>query len=222
MTDATANARQTVASGFLKKWLWIGGALALGLLYLSSYNGLTTADENVKQSYSHVQVMMQRQADLLPNLAATVKGYASHEQATYIDTAAARAGALSRMPLNPKTGKPATRDELANDAELQRKFTENQQALGATMQQAMVAINAVRESNPTLKADTLFIGLMSQIEGSQNRITVARNDNQAMVGSFNRSVRQFPRSVIASIHGFGVKPYFEAEESAQKTPQIKF
>lgn len=206
---------------FGKKLIYGAIAGVIALTYLFSYNGLTSADEDVKQSYGRVQVMMQRQADLLPNLATTVKGYATHEQTTFIETAAARAGALARMPINPKTGKPATRDELADDLEIQKKFAENQKNLGATIQQAMVSINAVREAHPTLKAASLFIGLMSQIEGSQNRITAARGDNQKAVGEFNRSVRKFPRSIVASVHGFSPKPYFEADEAGQKTPQIK-
>lgn len=180
----------------------------LGLATVSSYNGLVPLNENVNVTYAQYQNQLKRQADLIPNLAEIAKGYMNSEQRTMIETAVARAGDASRM-------KPA---DVADNPELQKKLIEAQAGMG----RAMVTLNAVREAYPNLKANEQVNNLMVELAGTQNRITVARGNNQKAVNQYNVAVQQFPRVVLARVFGFNAKPYYEAGEEAQNAPKINF
>lgn len=192
------------------KWIMIGCAGLIGVIYISTYNGLVTRDEDVKQSYAQVQNVMQRQADLIPNLVETVKGYASFEGKTLIAVAEARARLSAVSRLDPS--------KIAADQELQKKMVEAQLAT----QQAMISLNSVKEAYPQLQANDNFRSLMAELAGSQNRITIERRRNQLAVEDYNRAVRQFPRTVVASLNGFPTRPYFAAEAEAQHAPKVTF
>lgn len=186
--------------------LAVAGVLAFSAV--GSYNSLVSLEERVNVSYAQYQNQLGRQADLIPNLANVVKGYMNSEQQTMIQTAAARAGDAAKM-------KPS---DVANNPELQKKLVEAQAAMG----RAMVTLNATREAYPELKASRQVEGLMSEMAGTQNRITVARGNNQNMVQEYNSTVRIFPRVVFASVFGFKSKPYYEAGEENQRAPKIDF
>lgn len=189
----------------------IGGVFLLGLLWLwSATNGLVTADETVGQSYAQVQNVMQRQADLIPNLVETVKGYAAHESKTLTAVTEARSKLSAVAKMDPAA--------LANDPALQKQLVEAQ----AQMQQSMLSLNAVREAYPQLQANENFKSLMASLEGSQNRITTERRKNQLAVQSYNIYVRSFPASMVASSQGYRTKPYFAANDDAQVAPKVKF
>lgn len=196
----------------MKKYIIIGAVVVAASLFAvnasSTYNKLVPIEEKVNLSYSEYQNQLKRQADLIPNLAEIVKGYMNSEQKTMIDTAMARSGDLSKM-------KPA---DVANDPALQKKLVDAQASMG----RAMVTLNAVREAYPVLKADKQVDRLMVELSGTQNRVTVARFENQKTVNNYNLEVRKFPGLITARIIGFGVKPYFAAAESEQNAPKINF
>ncbi|CAB4162992.1 LemA Uncharacterized conserved protein [uncultured Caudovirales phage] len=186
----------------------IGGVAVFAMFAVSNYNSLVNLDENVNGSYAQYQNQLKRQADLLPNLTDITKGYMNSEQQTMIQTAVARAGDASRM-------KPS---DVANNPELQKKLVDAQAQMG----KAMVTLNAVREAYPDLKANVQVGNLMAEVAGTQNRVTVARGNNQKSVNDYNRTVRQFPKVIFASMFGYGQKPYFEAGAEAQNAPQLNF
>lgn len=178
--------------------------------YIGVYNSLVTWDESVKQSYSQVQNVMQRQADLIPNLVETVKAAAAHENKTLVQVSEARARLTAVAKMDP--------EKLAADPALQKQLIDAQ----AATQQALLSINALREAYPTLQANANFRDLMAELSGSQNRITVERRKNQLAVQAYNVATRSALTGTIAKIHGFAPRPYFEAMEQGQVTPTVKF
>jgi len=169
------------------------------------YNDLQRADEQVKAGWSEVLNQYQRRADLIPNLVNTVKGYASHEQDTLTAVVNARAQA---------TGINAT-PELVNDPEAFAKFDAAQQQLTSALSRLMVVV----ERYPDLKANENFRDLQAQLEGTENRITVARNRYIKSVQDYNVIVRSFPSNLTAKAFGYPVKANFSvANESAISTP----
>lgn len=199
------------------------GVLAFGtLLGVSKFNALSKYDEKADSALSLVDTQLQKRADLLGNLAETAKGYANHEQKTLIETAQARAGAAKVAPTDPKTGKPATPEELAKNADLQKKMMENQAAAAAATQQAMVAINAVREAYPDLKASPLFSKLMTELSDTEKKIQATRAMSNLAVRRYNSALRTFPGNIVASLGGFEKKHYFEVDASAKAAPKLKF
>jgi LemA protein len=187
----------------MKKWL------AIGLLALSltgcGYNTLQTTDETIKSAWSEVLNQYQRRADLVPNLVNVVKGYAAHEKEilTRVTEARARVGQIQ-----------ATAD-LVNDPEAFSKFQAAQGELSGALSRLLV----VAENYPQLKADGVFRDLQAQLEGTENRITVARNRYIEAVKDYNVTVRQFPSNLTAMLFGFKVKPNFSVEnEKAIATP----
>ena len=189
-------------------WIVIIGLLAiLGLWVMNTYNKLVEHEETVESAWSQVENQYQRRADLVPNLVATVKGYASHEQETFERTMEARAKA-TQITIDPTN---ATPEQLAAFQAAQGELS---QALGRLM--------AVAESYPELKANENFRDLQSQLEGTENRCTVARQQFNEEARQFNTIVRRFPGNIIAGIFGFEKKPYFEAEEDAKHAPKVEF
>ena len=177
-------------------------ALAGVALLLSGcgYNTLQTQDEQVKSAWSEVVNQYQRRADLIPNLVATVKGFAAQEQKVLIGVTEARA----------KVGSIQVTPELVNDPEALKKF----QAAQGELTGALKSLFAVTENYPELKSDQNFRDLQAQIEGTENRITVARNRYIQTVQAYNTTVRSFPTNLTAMLFKYKVKPNFTVENEA--------
>ncbi len=192
----------------LVRWLALG--LLTSLLSACGYNEIQVKDEAVKAAWSEVINQYQRRADLVPNLVNTVKGYASHEQTTLTDVINARAKATS-ITVTPET---------LNDPEAFKRFQQAQGELSGALSRLM----AVSENYPNLKADGLFRDLQSQLEGTENRITVARNRFIQAVQDYNVYVRQFPNNLTAKMFGYSTKPNFtvDNEKAISTAPAVKF
>lgn len=192
---------------------WIIVAIAAGLLLMligGKYNSLQAGDEQVKASWSEVLNQYQRRADLVPNLVNTVKGYAAHEKEVLeqVTMARSRVGSMQATP------------ELLSDPEAFAKFQRAQGELSGALSRLLI----VSEQYPNLKADANFRDLQAQLEGTENRITVARNRYIKSVQEFNITVRTFPTNLVAGMFGFRVKPNFtvENEKALSVPPQVDF
>jgi LemA protein len=174
---------------------------------VSAYNGLVTMDENVNTEWANVETQYQRRADLIPNLVNTVKGYAAHESETLESVIAARSKA-TQITIDPANLTP-------------EKLAEYQEAQGAVTS-ALGKLLAISESYPDLKANQNFLELQAQLEGTENRISVERRNFNEVAREYNTSIRTFPKTIIAGMCGFDKRPYFEAEEGANKAPEVKF
>ncbi len=196
----------------MKKGLIIGLSIAIIVLIfiltgVSMYNSLVKAEENVNAQWANVENVYQRRADLIPNLVNTVKGYANFEQKTITDVIEARAKATS-VNINP---------EKLNEASLQ-EFQNAQEQLSSALSRLMVVV----ERYPELKAKQNFLELQSQLEGTENRIAVERRKFNEMAQAYNKSIRTFPRNIIANMFRFERKAYFEATEGAEQVPKVEF
>lgn len=188
-------------------------ALALIAWGVSIYNGLVKEQENVEKAWGNVENQYQRRADLIDNLVETVKGYAKHEQETLEGVVNARANAT----------KVTNEIDVSNmTAEDLKKFQEAQNQVKSEFDSALGRLIAISESYPDLKANQNFLELQGQLEGTENRIAVARNDFNEAAQTYNTKRRTFPTSIIAGIFGFGDKPYFQAQEGADKAPKVDF
>ena len=194
----------------MKKIGWVavvGVLLVIGLWVMNTYNKLVEQEETVEAAWSQVENQYQRRADLVPNLVATVKGYATHEQATFEGVMEARAKA-TQITIDPAN---ATPEQLAA-----------YQAAQGELSQALGRLMAVAENYPELKANENFLNLQSQLEGTENRCTVARQQFNETARNYNTIVRRFPGNIIAMVFGFERKPYFEADEDAKHAPKVEF
>jgi LemA protein len=186
--------------------------VVLGVIVLSwgigIRNGLIAQDENVKEKWSQVQNVYQRRIDLVPNLVETVKGYAAHEIETFtrVTDARARVGSIQVTP------------ELMNDPQKLAQFQRAQGELSSALSRLLV----VAENYPNLKANENFLQLQSQLEGTENRITVERMRYNEAVKIYNVAVRRFPDSIVASYSGLPVRATFEAEAGADRAPKVSF
>jgi LemA protein len=191
---------------------WSLGVLAAAVMGLSGcgYNNLQSQDEGVKAAWSEVVNQYQRRADLIPNLVNTVKGYAAQEQKVLLGVTEARA----------KVGSMQVTPEVLNDPELFKKY----QAAQGELSGALKSLLAVTENYPQLKSDQNFRDLQSQLEGTENRITVARNRYITAVQSYNVTVRSFPVNLTAKMFGFQVKPSFTVanEQQISTAPTVSF
>lgn len=174
---------------------------------VSKYNGLVEKQESVETAWAQVENVYQRRMDLVPNLVNTVKGYAKHEKETLDAVMNARAKA-TQMTVDV--------DDLSE--ENIRKYQEAQ----GELQQAMGRLMMITENYPELKANENFLTLQSQLEGTENRITVERQKFNETAKVYNTAVRKFPTSIIASMCDFEKKGYFEAQEGAEKAPVVEF
>jgi LemA protein len=174
------------------------------------YNSIQRQDEAVKATWSEVLNQYQRRSDLVPNLVNTVKGYAQHEEKVFTEVTNARA----------KVGSVQMTPELANDPAALAKFQAAQGELGNALSRLMV----VSENYPNLKADGLFQNLQAQLEGTENRITVARNRYVQSVQEYNSMIRTFPNNLTAKMFGYQVKPNFsvENEKAISTAPTVDF
>ncbi len=171
------------------------------------YNSMVRTDETVSQAWAQVENVYQRRADLVPNLVATVKGYAEHESSTLEAVVEARAKA-TQATVDPST---LSEEELA-------RFMSAQNELGTAIGRLLVSV----ERYPDLKANQNFLELQAQLEGTENRITVERQKFNEAARNYNVTIRRFPNNIFAGMFGFEKKGYFEASEGAEQAPVVSF
>ncbi|WP_121609448.1 LemA family protein [Mesobacillus foraminis] len=184
--------------GFLGIGVIIAIIVVLGLMLMSSYNGFVNEEENVDQAYAQIENQLQRRLDLIPNLVNTVKGYASHEKEVIQSISDARA-------------------RLAGARSPEEEATAN-----AELSSALSRLLVVVENYPNLKADTQFTQLMDELAGTENRISIARQDYNDRVSVYNKKVKRFPGALVAGITGFDEKEYFKADPRSQEAPNVDF
>ena len=185
----------------------LGAVVLIALSFMGAYNRLVQMDEQVNQAWAQVENVYQRRLDLIPNLVETVKGYAAHEQSTFIDVTEARAkaaGAISR--------------DVITDPQKFQQFQESQTALSSALSRLMVVV----EKYPDLKANENFLSLQAQLEGTENRIAVERGRFNEAAQIFNTMIRQFPTNIIGGMFGFKSKEYFKSDKGAEVAPKVQF
>ena len=180
----------------------------LGFSAWGTYNSLVSTQQTVESKWAQVQNVYQRRADLIPNLVATVKGYAAHERETLEEITASRAQ-VGSVKVTP--------DILNNPAEFQ-KFQQAQAGLTSALTRLMVVV----ERYPDLKANQNFLDLQSQLEGTENRITMERMRFTEAAKEYNTKVLQFPGNIFARLFGFAKKEYFQSEPGSDKPPAVDF
>ena len=177
--------------------------------FKGNYNNFVSLEEDVNQKWAQVENVYQRRADLIPNLVEVVKGYASHERETLEAVVEARSKVGGQVNVG---------SDVLNNPDAFARFQEAQGQLTSALQRLMVVV----ERYPELKADQRFADLQTQLEGTENRISVERGRFNESVQRFNTSVRVFPANIIASMFGFREKTYFKSESGSEKAPQVKF
>ena len=194
-----------------KKPFILIGIVALLILivgwFMKGYNGMVNEDENVNLQWGEVENQYQRRLDLIPNLVNVVKGYAAHEKETLEGVIEARAKA-TQTTIDPSN---MTEEQLAN-------FQKAQDGLSGALNRLMVVV----EKYPELKANENFLQLQAQLEGTENRVTVARKGYNDPATIYNKLVRRFPNNMLAGIFGFSVRPQFKAQEGAESAPTVQF
>ena len=192
----------------MKKWIiLIIIAIAAGFGLMSSYNGLVKAETEIDSVWANVESSYQRRADLIPNLVNTVKSQANFEQQTLTNVIEARAKA-TQTKIDPSN---LTEEQL-------NEFQQNQNQVGSALSRLLVTV----EQYPQLKANEGFMNLQAQLEGTENRINVARNKFNEAARIYNEKVRQFPTKLAAMIFGFKAKPYFKSAAGAENAPTVNF
>jgi LemA protein len=185
----------------------LGAILLLGGCGCSGYNNMVKQDQDVKAKWGNVQSEYQRRSDLIPNLVNTVKGAANFEQETLTKVIEARAKA-TQTTIDPSNLTP---ENIA-------KFQQAQGELSSSLSRLLVTV----EKYPELKANQNFMDLQKQLEGTENRIKVSRNDFNGSVQSYNTTVRSFPNNIFANMFGFKEKGYFAADPGSEKSPTVDF
>ncbi|HSO58021.1 MAG TPA: LemA family protein [Paenisporosarcina sp.] len=184
--------------GLVPIFVVVGLIVVLALMLIPSYNGFVDGEENVDRAYAQVENQLQRRLDLIPNLVETVKGFAKQEKDVIDSVTEARARLAG-------AGSPQDQAE-ANDE------------LSGALSRLLVVV----ENYPELKSDANFRQLMDELAGTENRLSVARQDYNNEVADFNRKVKRFPGAMLAGIFGFDEKEYFKADAAAQDAPKIDF
>jgi LemA protein len=184
-------------------------AVVIGLFFWGSYNRLVTLDQEVNKRWGDVQTVYQRRADLIPNLVNTVAGAANFEKSTLTEVTNARAS-VGRVQLDPA--------KAPTDAAQLQQFQEAQGQLSNALSRLLV----VSERYPELRATRNFQELQAQLEGTENRIAVERNNFNTAVQNFNTAVRRFPTNMVAGMFGFSPKPFFASQQGAEKAPTVNF
>lgn len=191
-----------------KTWLIVIAVIAVIVIYgITAYNSLVSQEEKVGNAWSNVENQYQRRSDLIPNLVNTVKGYASHEKETFQAVVEARS--------------KATQTTISIDELTPEKMAAYQRAQGE-VGSALSRLLAISENYPELKASENFQTLQAQLEGTENRISVERRNFNEAARTYNTAIRRFPKNIFAGMFGFEKRPYFEAEEGAEKAPEVKF
>lgn len=194
----------------LGKWtipaVLVGVVLLLAMVLGGVYNGLVASRESVNKASGDLQSAYQRRSDLIPNLVNVVKGSAGFEQSTLTDVVEARSKATSvQLPDN------ATPEQI-------KAFQDAQGELSGALSRLLVTV----EAYPDIKSTQAFLSLQDQLEGTENRINIARNDFNNVVRPYNQKVQTFPTNLVAGMFGFKVTPYFEADDGADKAPTVDF
>lgn len=174
---------------------------------ISGYNSLVSSDEEAQTKWADVETQYQRRADLIPNLVNTVKGYAAHESETLQTVVEARAKATS-VSIDPSN---MSAEQIAN-------FQKAQDGVSSALSKLLVTV----EKYPDLKANENFKELQAQLEGTENRISVARRDYNDASRQYNTSLRSFPKNILASLFGFEKRAYFEAQTGTEQAPSVQF
>ena len=174
---------------------------------ISGYNSLVSSDEEAQTKWADVETQYQRRADLIPNLVNTVKGYAAHESETLQAVVEARAKATS-VSIDPSN---MSAEQIAN-------FQKAQDGVSSALGKLLVTV----EKYPDLKANENFKELQAQLEGTENRISVARRDYNDASRQYNTSLRSFPKNILASLFGFEKRAYFEAQTGTEQAPSVQF
>ena len=189
-------------------WIVVAVVVIASFVWVKNvYNKLVSADENAQSMWSQVENVYQRRADLIPNLVATVKGYAAHESETLENVVAARAKA-TQVTVDPSN---LTSESVA-------KFNEAQGELSTALGRLLL----IQENYPDLKANENFRDLQAQLEGTENRIATERMKFNQAVKDYNTDIRRFPSNIIASVFGFEKKGYFEAQAGSEIAPKVEF
>lgn len=185
-------------------WIVIGVVVLWGI---STYNGMVGKDQSANEAWANVESAYQRRMDLIPNLVNTVKGYANFEQETLTRVIEARASA-TQVKIDPTNLTPEKLQEF--------------QAAQTGVSSALGRLLVVAENYPDLKANQNFLDLQAQLEGTENRINVARNRFNETVRGYNAAIKTFPGNLLAGLAGFQARSFFEAQEGAEKAPEVKF
>lgn len=187
----------------MKKGLIVGGIIVgviiiIIMMFAGTYNSLVAKEEEVEGKLADISVQLERRADLIPNLVSTVKGYAAHEKEVIDSVTEARSKLVN-----------------ADDAE---EMAEANSELTSALNNLLVIV----ENYPDLKSNTNFIQLQDELAGTENRISVARNDYNEAVKSYNKEIKLFPKNILAGMFGFEEKEYFEAKDSSNEVPEVSF
>ncbi len=189
------------------KIILIGVVSLLAIYFVATYNGLVSKNEEVDGAWQNVESDYQRRLDLIPNLVNTVKGYADFEKSTLQAVIDARSKATQ------------VKIDAGNlNAESIKAFQEAQGAVSSSLSRLLVTV----EQYPNLKASQNFLELQAELAGTENRIKVSRNDFNNAVKTYNKSVKSFPSNMVAGMFGFEARDYFQADEGAEKAPEVKF
>src|SRR5947208_4594726 len=184
-------------------------ALIIALFFGGTYNRLVRLQQNVDQQWAQVQNVYQRRADLIPNLVNTVAGAANFEKSTLVEVTNARAS-VGQVKIDP------------NKAPTDPAQLEQFQAAQGQLSNALSRLLVVVERYPELKANQNFLSLQAQLEGTENRISVERGNFNTAVQSYNVGVRSFPTNLIAGMFGFAQRPFFTAQQGAERPPAVNF
>ncbi len=193
--------------GILSTIIVVAVLALVALWMVQGYNRMVTEQENVEQAWGQVETQYQRRMDLIPNLVSTAKGLADKEQAILTGVIEARAKA-TQVTIDPTNITP---NQL-------QAFEQAQSAVGSALSRLLVTI----EKYPELKMDQGFLNLQAQLEGTENRIAVARHTFNECAQTYNTLIRKFPNNIVASMFGFERKPYFQAQEGADTAPKVEF